>query len=212
MLVVHHLSASQSDRIVWLCEELEIPYELRRYDRDPTTRLAPADYKALSPFGTAPVITDGDLVLGESAAIVDYVISTYGNGRLMIKPGQPNYPEYLFWFHFANGSMVPSIMLEMVAARFSPDGKVPANNPLSRLDKAYDLLEARLGQAPYLAGNEFTAADLLNVFPLTTMRLFMPRDLGEYPNIKDYVQRIAARPAFRRAMAKADPDLQIPVE
>src|SRR5277367_445471 len=98
MLTVHHLGVSQSERIVWLCEELAIPYTLRRYDRDPTTRMAPADYKAVHPMGIAPVITDGELVLGESGAIVEYVIAKYGNDRLAIGADRPNFADYLFWF------------------------------------------------------------------------------------------------------------------
>lgn len=212
MLTVHHLGISQSDRIVWLCEELEIPYELVRYDRDPVTRLAPAAYKALSPFGTAPVITDGDLVMGESAAITEYLIVKHGGGRLAVGPDAPNFADYLFWFHFANGSLMPSAMTGVIIRVLD----APVDNPVAqslgrRLDVAYAMLEDRLGQTPYLAGDEFTAADLLTIFPLTTMRMFTPRDISPYPNILAYLQRIAARPAFQRAMAKADPGLQIPL-
>src|ERR1044072_630618 len=112
MLTVHHLGISQSERIVWLCEEPGIPYEMIRYERDPQTRLAPANYKALHPFGTAPVITDGDLVLGESGAIIDYIVAKYGAGRLSVAPTEPNFPEYLYWYHFANGSLMPAAMLD----------------------------------------------------------------------------------------------------
>ena len=210
MLIVHHLGVSQSDRIVWLCEELGLDYELKRYERDPQTRLAPASYRALTPFGTAPVITDGELVLGESAAIVEYLINIYGDGKLAIRPGDPAYADYLFWFHFANGSLMPSAMLDMVVgAMDQPNNRLNALR--SRLDRAYAQVEARLGEAPFLAGEGFTAADILSIFPLTTMRAFAPRDLGPYPNIRAYLQRIAARPAFRRAMAKADPDFKIPL-
>jgi glutathione S-transferase len=209
MLVVHHLGISQSDRIVWLCEELEIPYELLRYERDPVTKLAPAAYRALTPFGTAPVITDGTVVLGESAAIVEYLCTLYGNGRLTVAPRAAGYADYLFWFHFANGSLMPSAMLDMVVGMVGPD------NPLlaalrERLGRAYAQIEARLGEHAYLAGDTFTAADILTLFPLTTMRLFAPRDLTPYPNIRGYLQRVCARPAFRRAMAKADPGFQLP--
>jgi glutathione S-transferase len=103
MLTVHHLGISQSERIVWLCEELEIPYRLERYDREGGRGRAPAAYKALHPAGTAPVITDGDVVLAESGAIVEYIIQEHGNGRLSVAKGQPNFADYLFWFHFANG-------------------------------------------------------------------------------------------------------------
>ena len=104
MLIVHHLGKSQSERIVWLCEELAVPYQLKRYDRDPATMLAPPDYKALHPMGAAPVITDGDVVLAESGAIVDYIIARHGGGRLALAPAHPDYADYVYWFHFANGS------------------------------------------------------------------------------------------------------------
>ena len=109
-LIVHHLGRSQSERIVWLCEELGLPYELVRYDRRADNRLGPPEYKALYPMGTAPVITDGDVVLGESAAIVDYVIATRGDGRLAVARDQPNFADYLYWFHFANGTLQPVVM------------------------------------------------------------------------------------------------------
>ncbi|MGQ9366696.1 glutathione S-transferase family protein [Azospirillum sp. ST 5-10] len=210
MLVVHHLGISQSDRIVWLCEELGIPYELRRYERDPETRLAPDDYRALTPFGTAPVIVDGDVVLGESAAIVEYLAQIYGDGRLIVRCGSPDYPDFLFWFHFANGSLMPAALIDSVTRRVGGED-VMMTALRSRLDRAYDLLEGRLGTVPFLAGDAFTAADIMTLFPLTTMRAFAPRDIGPYPRIRAYVRRIAARPAFRRAMLRADPDFDVPL-
>ncbi|MBQ1543843.1 glutathione S-transferase [Caulobacter sp. CCUG 60055] len=210
MLVVHHLGVSQSDRIVWLCEELGVPYELVRYERDPRTRLAPAAYRALTPFGTAPVVVDGGLVLGESAAIVEYVIETYGQGRLKVRPGDPSWTDYLFWFHFANGSLMPAALIDSIGRRVEGGGEVFATLR-ARLDRAYDQIEARLGDAPYLAGEAFTAADIMAVFPLTTMRVFAPRDLAGHPNIGAYLARIGGRPAFQRAMAKADPGFQPPL-
>ena len=207
MLTVHHLGISQSDRIVWLFEELEIPYELVLHDRDAVTRLAPADYKAASPFGTAPYITDGDLVLGESGAIIEYVIARYGDGRLAVAADQPGFADYLFWFHFANGSMMPSVMVGMIVKMFGVDPSETTLSLQSRADRAYDLVEERLGEAPYFAGEDFTAADIIMAFPLTTMRMFVERDISPYPNLRAYLQRIGARPAFRRAMAKADPGM-----
>ena len=208
MLTVHHLGVSQSDRVVWLCEELEIPYELVRYDRDPVTRLAPPEYRALHPFGTAPVITDGDLVLGESAAIIEYIVARYGGGRLVRTVADADFTDYLFWFHFANGSMMPSTMTGLIVGILDgdPQGEI-ARSLVSRGDRAFGLAEDRLGKARYFAGEEFTAADIMMLFPLTTMRIFAPRDLAPYPNILAYLQRIGQRPAYRRAMAKADPDL-----
>jgi glutathione S-transferase len=212
MLTVHHLGISQSDRIVWLCEELAIPYKLKRYDRDPVTGLAPNSYRALHPFGTAPVITDGDLVLGESGAIIEYVSSTYGGGRLVLKPGDSAYADYLFWFHFANGSMMPSRMFELLIKIVGEKAPAGLLDPFrDRSDRAFSVLERRLGESPYLAGTQFTAADIMILFPLTTMRAFAPRELSPYPHIQNYLQRIAKRQAFQVAMAKADPDFKLPL-
>src|SRR5436190_22381021 len=108
MLTVHHLGKSQSERIVWLCEELDIPYELKTYARAPL--MAPPDYKALHPIGSAPVITDGDLVLAESGAIVDYIIARHGNGRLALTKDHPDFAPYLYWFHFANGTLQAAML------------------------------------------------------------------------------------------------------
>lgn len=211
MLIVHHLGISQSDRIVWLCEELGIPYELKRYERDPETRLAPPEYRALHPFGTAPVISDGGLTLGESAAIIEYIIRKHGGGRLAVGPDEANFGDYLFWFHFANGSMMPAAMVDFVVGALGLQDAGAAEALRQRLDRAYDHVEDRLGQAPYFAGDKFTAADIIMLFPLTTMRVFAPRDISPYPNICAYLKRIGERPAFRRAMDKADPGFAVPL-
>jgi glutathione S-transferase len=208
VLTVHHLGISQSDRIVWLCEELELPYELTRYERDPVTRLAPAAYKALHPAGTAPVIDDGDVRLAESAAIVEYILERHGNGRLRVAPDQANYPDYLYWFHAGPGSFMPAMMVDLVLSIAGVEGNVAAALK-ARGDNAFGMIEQRLGEASYLAGDAFTAADIMNLFPLTTGRMFVPRDLSPFPNIRTYLARIGARPAFKAAMAKADPDLPL---
>ena len=137
MLMVHHLATSQSDRIVWLCEELGIAYEMKRYERDPVTRLAPLEYQSLHPIGTAPIITDGDLVLGESAAIIDYIIHKYGQGRLSPASGDPTYADYLFWFHFANGSFMPAAMMGLVAGILAAGGSAAVGALTERLDRAW---------------------------------------------------------------------------
>ena len=209
MLTVHHLGKSQSERIVWLCEELGIPYELKVYDRHPVTRLAQADYKALHPIGSAPVITDGDLVLAESGAIVEYIAAKYGKGRLMLAADHPDFAQFLYWFHFANGTLQPATGRNMILGRLN----LPGDNPLllamkGRLDLALGLIEARLGKVDYLAGKEFTTADIMSVFSLTTMRLFLPFDISPYPAILAYLQRIGRRDAYQRAMRKGDPDLK----
>jgi glutathione S-transferase len=210
MLTVHHLGKSQSERIVWLCEELEIPYALKCYARDPVTMLAPPEYKALHPIGTAPVITDGDLVLAESGAVVEYVIGKYGNGRLALSADHRDFPHFVFWFHFANGTLQANMGRNMILNRL----KLPQDNPVllaakSRMDRAFDLIDARTREAEYLAGGEFTSADIMIGFSLTTMRYFQPYDLARCPNILAYLRRIAGRAAYRRAMEKADPGMPL---
>jgi glutathione S-transferase len=210
MLTVHHLGKSQSERIVWLCEELDIPYELKCYTRDAKTMLAPADYKALHYIGSAPVITDGALVLAESGAVVEYIIAKYGNGGLTLRAGDPNFAQFLYWFHFANGTLQASLGRLMILNRL----KLAEDNPIlvvgkARLDRAFDLIEARAREATYLAGEEFTTADIMMGFSLTTMRYFQPYDLARCPNVVKYLARIGARPAYRRAMEKGDPGMAL---
>lgn len=208
MLTVHHLGISQSERIPWLCEELEIPYKLVLYDRDPATRYAPANYKALHPFGTAPVVEDGDLVMAESGAIMEYIIAKYGNGRLSVTKDSPNFADYLFWFHFANASFMPAMLVDIMILQLgvtdSGDAKIAAMR--QRMGKAFDMVEKRLSKVPYFAGPDFTAADIIMFFPLTTMRQFVPRDLTNSPSLRAYLTRVGNRPAYRRAMEKAEPN------
>jgi glutathione S-transferase len=210
MLTVHHLGKSQSERIVWLCEELEIAYELKRYERDPVTLLAPPDYKALHPIGAAPVITDGSLVLAESGAVIEYIIATYGNGRLAVRPDHPDFAQFLYWFHFANGTLQANMGRNMILNRL----KLAEDNAMlgairARVDRAFDLVDARACAAEYLAGSEFTSADIMMGFSLTTMRYFLPYDLKRCPHIISYLGRIGQRPAYRRAMERADPGMAL---
>jgi glutathione S-transferase len=210
MLIVHHLGKSQSERIVWLCEELEIPYELKRHTRDADTMLAQADYKALHPIGSAPIIVDGDLVLAESGAIIEYIVGKYGNGRLTLPPGHPDFAQFLYWFHFANGTLQANMGRLMILNRL----KLADDNPIllatkARVDRAFDLVEARTRTAEFLAGSEFTTADIMMGFSLTTMRYFQPYELLRCPGIVGYLARVSARPAYRRAMEKGDPGMAL---
>lgn len=208
MLKIHHLGHSQSERIVWLCEELGIPYELEKHTRDPVTRLSPPSLKALHPLGAAPLIEDDGLLLAESAAIVEYLLARHGRGRLQLAPTHPDFAAYLYWFHFANGNLQPVLGRSMIVGRcgLAPEHPMQASVQ-GRLDKVLALVEARLADHNHLAGSEFTAADIMSVFSLTTMRLFHPVDLAPYPAIRAYLARIGQRPAYQRAMAKGDPDL-----
>jgi glutathione S-transferase len=208
MLTIHHLATSQSERIVWLCEELGLPYELQRYERDPVTRLAPPELKALHPSGAAPVITDGDLVLAESGAIIDYIIMKHGDGLLAFGPAHPDFAQYLYWYHFANATLQPHMGRNMILGRLdlAPDNPTLIGAKV-RLERALDLVETRLGEAEYLAGDRLTAADIMMVFTLTTMRLFTPLDLAPYAHIRAYLGRIGEREPYRRAMHKGDPSM-----
>lgn len=208
MLKIHHLGHSQSERIVWLCEELDIPYTLEKYTRDPVTRLSPPALKALHPLGAAPLLEVDGMLLSESAAIVEFILARHGEGRLQYKADHPLFASYLCWFHFANGNLQPVIMRSLTVARcgLAPEHPVRAAAQ-GRLDQVLTLIDTQLAQSDHLAGETFTAADIMSVFSLTTMRLFFPIDLTPYPRILAYLQRIGARPAYQRAMAKGDPDL-----
>jgi len=211
MLTVHHLGKSQSERIVWLCEELDIAYELKHYARAPV--MAPDDYRALHPVGSAPVITDttgaGEVTLAESGAVVEWIIAKHGDGRLRVAQDDPAYADYLYWFHFANGTLQPAFMRLMISSRFNPPEDHPALKlGQQRMQRILAMMDKRLGEVPYLAG-EFSAADIMTVFSLTTMRHFQPYDLSPYPHIQTYLARIGARPAYQRAMQKGDPEMDL---
>jgi glutathione S-transferase len=208
MLTIHHLGKSQSERIIWLCEELGLPYDLKHYPRDPLTILSPPELKALHPLGAAPVITDEGLMLAESGAIVQYIIAKHGQDRLAPGTTDPDFAPYLYWFHFANANLQSHMGRNMILRRLN----LAADNPTllatqGRLDQALELVEARLGEVNYLAGQAFSAADIMTVFSLTTMRHFLPLDLAPYPHILDYLQRIGRRAAYQRAMRRGDPEL-----
>lgn len=208
MLTVHHLGISQSERIVWLCEELGLPCNIVRYTRDAVTRLSPPELKELHPMGAAPVIEDGDVMLGESAAIVEYILAKFADGKLKVSPEQEGFADYLYWSHFANGNLQPIMLRYMTLTRTG----LPADHPvlagtMARMQGALEMMNKRLGTVPHLAGNEFTAADIMTVFTLTTMRVFQPLDLAPYPHIRAYLRRIGERPAYQRAMEICDPGM-----
>ena len=206
MLTVHHLGISQSERIVWLCEELELEYEFKRYERRTDNRLAPDEYKALHPMGIAPVITDGELALGESGAICEYICAKYGEGRLMPTADDPDFADHLFWYHWSNGTFMTTLMMQLVLA--SGEGENPASAFVSdRSKRAWQMMEKRLGEAPFFGGGQLTTADIMLVYCLTTSRAFRGTSIADYPNVKAYLARIGARPAYQRAMAKAEPDM-----
>ncbi|KAK3394357.1 glutathione S-transferase [Podospora didyma] len=226
VLTIHHLHVSQSERIIWLCEELAVPYKLKTYTRAPL--LAPAEYKALHPAGTSPVIqderssNDGSssnndnsnlLTLAESSACVEYIAHVHGGGSLFLSPAHPFYPDFLYWFHWANGTFQPALG-RLLAASQSPtppdSSNKMANFAKDRVSKAFAALDARLHDNDYLAGgDELTAADIMAVFPLTTFRYYYPYSLAPYKHILRYLDRIGSRDAYRRAMEIGDPDMEL---
>lgn len=204
-LTVHHLRISQSERIVWLCEELGLEYELKLYTRRSDNNLAPDEYKALSPMGIAPVITDGGLTLGESGAICEYIDRKHGGARLSPGPDHPDFADHLFWFHFSNATFMTNGMMALVAMRLGAT-EMP-DFVASRGAGAWQLAEARLGETEFFGGSQLTTADIMMGFNLTTSRMFGGASLEPFPNIAAYLQRIGQRPAYIRAMEKCEPGM-----
>lgn len=204
MIIIHHLLVSQSERVIWLMEELGLPYELKSYPRDPQTRLAHPVFLELHPLGSAPVIQDGDVTMGESLAIFSYILDLYGDGKLRIAPGQPGYSDFIYWFHYSNAGLMPQMMQHIFATLSGGGG----DNPLSammkeRFGRHLGMINDRLADNDYLAGDTFTAADILVHFPFGTMSAFAPVDLGAYPHIRSWLERISERPAYQKAMKLA---------
>ncbi|KAL1860338.1 hypothetical protein Daus18300_009251 [Diaporthe australafricana] len=217
-LELHHLHLSQSERVVWLLEELKLPYTLHVYERDPKSGLAPEDLKSITPFGTAPYFRDTTVSppvsLSESGAIVDYILSVHGGNtapgsgmpRLARTPDDRDYGDYLQWLHFGNGSLQPSVsrlMTFLLAGMTEEHAIVKVFN--GRNQTALKLIDDRLADNKFLAGAQLSAADIMSVFSLTTMRGFAPVvDLGSYPNILRYLKDVAERPAYQEALKKGD--------
>jgi glutathione S-transferase len=206
MLTIHHLGVSQSDRVVWLMEELGLPYELVWYKRG-ADGLMPPEYVALHPASTAPVVTDGDKVLAESAAILEYICHRYAGGKLTVAPSQPNYYDYVYWMHFNNN--VQGLFFAKLAA--GAQGEERARRFIKRReDGYYRHLDQRLGESPYLAGPELTCADIMVTFNLTELSLFGGRGIDDLPNVRAYIERIGKRPAYAKAMKIAGPSAAPP--
>ena len=205
MLTVHHLNVSQSERIIWLLEELELLYELRVYQRDPVTQFAPGELRLVHPLGSAPVLCDGEITIAESGAIIEYVLARYGNGRLAIPVTSSQYPDYLYWFHYANGTLMMQIGMNWIAAMAAePGSSSPLRSSLrERLDRHLQMVEDYLSRATYFAGDEFTAADIMMHFPFGTMKAFYDVGLENRPSIKGWLERIGDRLSYKRAMKAA---------
>ena len=209
VLTIHHLQVGQSERLPWLCEELQIPYKLTLHQRDPI--FSPQSIKDLNPLESAPIIQDGDMTLSESGACIEYIVHKHGNGKLILPHSHPNYADYLYWFHFANGTLQPQIVSMLQISYVDPNGAT-ATRQKERFSKILALMDARLRENAWLAGEEFTAADVMIVFSLTTMRTFYPYELTDYEGILAYLKRVSEREGYVKARAKADPELDLMID
>jgi glutathione S-transferase len=215
MITVHHLNNSRSQRVLWLLEEIGLPYEVRRYQRDPATMLAPPELKAVHPLGKSPVLTDGPLVLAESGAILEYLVETHGDGRFVPAPGTPERLRYRYWLHYAEGSAMPPLLLKLVFDRIGKASMPFFAKPVARaiaarardtfiqpqIDQHLDFMEAELGRSAWFAGDAFTAADVQISFPLEAAAARAGLD-ARRPRLMDFLSRIHARPAYQRAVQR----------
>ena len=200
MITVHHLNNSRSQRILWLLEELAVPYEIKFYQRDGVTNLAPPELTAVHPLGKSPVITDGDLTIAESGAIVDYIIRKHADGRLAPKPGSRDHETYLEWLHYAEGSAMLPLMINLYMMRLG-DGGAPLRERIdSEIDNHLGYVDQALAGRDYLLGDQFSGADAQLSFVGEVGRAF--GRLGKFPNIAAWVERLHARPAFKAALEK----------
>src|SRR5512140_2745689 len=213
MITVHHLNNSRSQRVLWLLEELELPYEIVKYERDPKTMLAPPSLRAVHPLGKSPVITDGDATLAESGAILEYLVETYGKGTIAPAAGTPEYRLYRYFLHYAEGSLMPFLLLKLVFNKLTTDtpflvrpiAKAIASTVGSRfidpnLTTHMTFLAEHLGKHAWFAGDAFTAADVQMSYPVEGAIARASDAIS--PKLTEWVARIQARPAYRRAIER----------
>ncbi len=212
MITVHHLENSRSHRILWLLEELGLPYEIRHYRRDAKTSLAPPELLKVHPLGKSPVITDGDLTIAESGAIVEYLVDRYGKGGLIPPHGSPERLRYTYWLHFAEGTAMPPLVMKLVFNRIEKGPMPFFARPIARgiarkvksgfidpnLERIVAYMEGELGASEWFAGDAFTAADIQMSFPVQAAA----SRVGVRPNLTRFLERIHARPAYKRAIEK----------
>lgn len=215
MIRVHHLNHSRSQRVLWLLEELGLDYDIQRYERDPVTMLAPPALRNIHPLGKSPVISDGSLTIAESGAIVEYLVDTYGAGKLVPPAGTPDRRRYTYWLHYAEGSAMPPLLLKLVFDRIEK-AKMPffvrpiahaiaakAKNSFiqPQINQHLDFMEAELGKSEWFAGAAFSAADIQISFPLEAAAARGGLDAGR-PKLMAFLKRIHARPAYQRALER----------
>lgn len=203
MIKVHHLNNSRSQRILWLLEELGVPYEIVPYQRDAVTNLAPPELKAIHPLGKSPVITDDELTVAESGAIVEYLVRKYGNGRLAPAETSPDYVPYLQWMHFAEGSAMLPLLLALYVGRLGDAGAPLHPRIFGEIANHLSYMNDSISEGGYLLGDELSAADILNSFVLEAAKV--RGLLDDYPNLVDLLARLQARPAYQRALTRGGP-------
>jgi glutathione S-transferase len=215
MITVHHLNNSRSQRVLWLLEELGLPYEVKPYQRDPQTMLAPPELRAVHPLGKSPVISDGELTLAESGAIVEYLADRYGPGRLAPAPGTPERVRYTYWMHFAEGSAMPPLLLRLIFGRIKTAPMPFFVRPIARriadraldsfvmpnIERNLDFMEGELAKSEWFAGPQFSAADIQMSFPLEAARARGGLD-AKRPKLMAFLEKIHARPAYLRALER----------
>jgi glutathione S-transferase len=218
MITVHHLENSRSQRILWLLEELGLDYDIRKYQRDPVTSLAPPELLELHPLGKAPLLTDGEHTLAESGAIIDYLVDTYDRGRLRPAGGTPEALAYTYWLHYAEGSFMPLMLLSLIISRIETApmpffAKPVAKGIAAKIRGGYldanvtrnvDFLESSLRQSTWFCGDELTAADIQMSFAVEAASVRSLKQ-GSYPNLAAFLTRMRARPAYQRALEKGGP-------
>lgn len=205
-IIVHHLNNSRSQRVLWMLEELGLPYTIKRYQRDAKTMLAPPELKQVHPLGKSPVIEDTDadgLVVAETGAIVEYLVDK-GDGRLGVPAKRADALRYRFWLHYAEGSLMPPLLLKLVVSRIPVFGKVALKRIQPMIDVHLDYIESELAQRPWFAGDQMTAADIMMSFPLEAARSRAGLDQSRPATIA-WLAKVHARPAYQAALAKGGP-------
>ncbi|HYX15742.1 MAG TPA: glutathione S-transferase [Nostoc sp.] len=202
MIVVHHLNNSRSQRVLWLLEELGIEYEIKFYERDAKTMLAPESLRQVHPLGKSPVITDADVTVAESGAIVEYLIDRYGNGRLVPPSDTPEHLRYKYWLHYAEGSAMPPLVMRLILNNFGAgESSVVSGFVAPQIKLHFDYVESELRKNTWFAGEEFTAADIQMSFPLEVVAM-LPEEVETRPKLKEFTLRIHARPAYKQALER----------
>ena len=218
MITVHHLNNSRSQRVLWLLEELGLPYEIQKYQRDAKTMLAPPALLKVHPLGKSPVITDDGVIVAESGAIIEYLLDRHGGGRLIPAPGTPERLRFSYWLHFAEGSAMSPLLMKLVFDRIETSPMPFFAKPIARgisakvkkamiepnLKRQLDYMESELARSEWFAGNDFSAADIQMSFPVEAAAQRAGLDASR-PKLMTFLKKIHARPAYRKALERGGP-------